>query len=343
MGNKLTIPKPQHRYLEPYKNRVFQYDTKHSNLFLSQYTNQILQAVGNDVIVRGVDVTPFIDDYKTGLEFEVAPGSFVQDLTFFELPTKSTISLSDIVNFENYYVIIYTNWRYLNTIYENNLKIEATLYNPITRKSITGWNSATNRIILGIFKYKIENGKIVGVEEVKENIFFEDSNIIKNGLFDTKTYKFWTAINSTLKVYNSNGVEDTPYLEITPTADNYQGIGQVIDTKLNYNYHVSLYTKSDNLVPFRILILDGSNLYNFSAPEVVSINGIAQKTWTNYTFTFTAISNKTTFFFLKSSESLNDIIDVDNIFCLEYTKTRKQTDINKIKIIDGGDISASIQ
>lgn len=49
MGNTLLIPSPQHRYLEPFKNRVFQYDTKHSNLFLSQYVNQVLNAVGENV------------------------------------------------------------------------------------------------------------------------------------------------------------------------------------------------------------------------------------------------------------------------------------------------------
>ena len=43
------------------KNRVFQYDTKHSNYFLSHYTNQLLHAVGNDSIVRGLGITPTIN------------------------------------------------------------------------------------------------------------------------------------------------------------------------------------------------------------------------------------------------------------------------------------------
>lgn len=45
-----VTPSPQFRYLEPYKNRVFQYDTPNSNLFLSQYANNLLRVVGNDCV-----------------------------------------------------------------------------------------------------------------------------------------------------------------------------------------------------------------------------------------------------------------------------------------------------
>lgn len=339
MGNNLIVPNPQHRYLEPYKNRVFQYDTAHSNLFLSQYTNQILNAVGNDVIVRGLAVTPTINLYKTGISFEVAAGALIQDQTYFELPTKNTIMMEDLINFPNYYVIIYTNWRYIQTIYENNLKIEATLYNPQTQTSITGWNSATNRVILGVFSYSIVNNEIVFVKEEKDDIYFEDSNIIQNGSFDLKTYKFWTAINSTLKIHETEGVSNTPYLEIIPTADNFQGIAQTINTKINYSYLVSFYIKSEEKFPFKVLVLDGSSMYDLSAPQVSSILISSPQTWTKYEFSFDAVSTKTTLFFLKYTESLENTFEIDSIYCLEYTKTKKQTDINKIKIIDGGEIS----
>ena len=269
MGNTLLIPDPQHRYLEPFKNRVFQYDTKHSNMVLSHYVNQVLTAVGNDVIVRGLEITPYINAYKTGIRFAMNPGALIQDLTYFELPVVNTIEVADVVNFPEWYVVIYSNWRYLHTIYDNDLKIEATFYNPKTRKAISGWDSSRNRIIFGVFSYEIdENGYVTFIKEEPGSLFFEDSNIIQNGTFDYRTHKYWTAINSTIKIEEEGGLNDTPYLNVTPIADNYQGIAQVLSTKLNYTYEVSFQLRSDFPIPFSVLVLDGNSLYNMSAPEI---------------------------------------------------------------------------
>lgn len=341
MATQLLIPNPQRRYLEPFKNRTFQYDTKHSNLFMAQYVNQILNAVGNDVIVRGLEVSYTLNNDKTGLNFFIKPGALIQDLTYFELPTESVIKVDDVVHFPNFYIVIYTNWRYIQTVYDNDLRIETTFYDPATRKAITPWNSSTNRIILGIFSYKIENGQITEVVEEDDDLVFADSNIIQNGDFDNNTYKFWTAINSTLKPISSGGISNTPYLEVTPIADDYQGIAQVIPTKNNFKYEVFFSVKSNYSLPFSSIILDGNSLYNMKAPEVARMNIVTPKEWTEYSYEFTAISNTSTIFFLKMSNSLTQKFSIDNIFCLEYSENRKPTDLNKIKEIDGGDLDAS--
>lgn len=341
MSTQLVVPAPQYRYLEPFKNRTYQYDTKHSNLFLAQYVNQILNAVGNDVIVRGLEITPIINSERTGINFTISSGSLIQDLTYFELPTNNVVKIDDVVHFPNYYIVIYTNWRYIQTVYDNELKIESTFYNPETRRAITPWNTVTNRIILGVFSYTIENGEITNVREEDVNIVFEDSNIIQNGNFDQESYKFWTAINSTLRVEENGGISDTPYLQVTPIADEFQGIAQVIPTKINATYEVFFSLQCPSLIPFRSLVLDGNNIYNMQAPEIARMDIIAPQVWTEYSYRFTALSTNATIFFLKVNNSLTDKFDIDNIFCLEYTESRKPTDINKIKIIDGGDINAS--
>ena len=274
---------------------------------------------------------------KTGINFFIEPGDLVQDLTYFEIPTTTKIEMEDLVNFPGYYVVVYTNWRYIETVYDNPLKIEATLYNPITRKVITDWNNSTNRIILGIFKYTIEPDNTISlVEKIDDDIFLENSNIILNGLFDEKSFKFWTAINSTLRVQESGGIEDTPYLRVTPIADNYQGIGQVVKTKTGYNYEVSFYVRAEESLPFQVLALDGTSLYNMSAPEIGSLNLITPKNWQQFVFTFQAISNNTALFFLKMNDELDEPFEIDSIFALEYIINQKQTDINRIKVIDGG-------
>ena len=235
MGNKLIIPSPQFKYLEPFKNRVFQYDSKHSNLFLSQYVNQILNVVGNDCIVRGLEITPVLNVFSTGATFTVNPGALIQDLTYFELPSENELVIDDLVSFPNFWLIIYTNWRYLNSVYDNDLKLEATFYNSKTRKSISTWNSFTNRIILGVYEYDIQNDKITYIREINENIYFQDNNCVKNGFFDQGTIDFWTPINASVTTVENGGVEDTAYCQVQPIANEFQGIAQVVTTKPGFN------------------------------------------------------------------------------------------------------------
>lgn len=338
MSNNISIPNPQHRYLEPFKNRVFQYDTKHSNLFLSQYANGILNAVGNDTVVRGLVVTAEIDAYATGLIFNVSKGSLIQDTTYIELPTSTSIHISDIVPYHEQLVIVYTNWRYLQTVYENPLKFEVTLYNKDTRKTITAWSTTTNRVILGIFKFKVENGIIINVDETKleTDLVFEDSNVVQNGTFDEAGTLFWTAINSTLKVIPNDGTSGTPYCEVQPIADKFQGIAQVISTKINYNYRLLVRLRSKVLIPFSIILRNGDSIFKLDAVEVGRLENYTQTGWVEYSIDFIAISNKTIILILKEGTDLNQTFDIDSVFALEFTENRKQTDINNIKFVDGG-------
>lgn len=293
--------------------------------------------------MRGLEITPVINPYSTGINFTIAPGALIHDLTYFELPTSNFIEMDDAINFPNYYIVIYTSWKYIQTVYDNPLKIEATFYNPETKRAITGWDTHKNRVVLGIYSYEVINNQVTFIQNEDIDLFFEDSNIVQNGTFDLKSFKFWTAINSTLKIREDGGVSDTPFLRVTPIAESYQGIAQTLQTKTGYNYEVSFYVRSDDLLPFKALVLDGSSMYNMDAPEIANYSLVTPRGWTNYTFRFQAISNNTTVFFLKTSDDLESTFDIDSIFCLEYLETKKQTDINKIKVIDGGQLGGATQ
>ena len=338
MGTQIAVPSPQHRYLEPYKNRAFQYDTKHSNLFLSHYTNQILNVVGDDSIVRGLEVSPEVNSSKTGIDFKVAPGALVQDLTYFEFQNETTVSMDEIVDFSDFYVVVYTSYRYIETVYENPMKLEATLYNPRTKRALSTWNTVINRIILGVFSFTVENGLITGVNEEDSTIFFEEANVIRNGTFDFFTTECWFPINSLINVISEGGAMESPYIEVTPASNNYQGIAQAFNTKPNITYEVSFYVKSDESVPFQALLVDRDSVVNIKAPEIKSYESTSTKRWTLHTFRFTAFSSMTTLFLLKRSASLDNKIDFDHICIFEYTPTRRRCELHNIAVIDGGRI-----
>ena len=246
--------------------------------------------------------------------------------------------MEDLIEFSDFYIVLYTNYRYIETVYENQLKFEATLYNPKNRKTLSTWNPVTNRIILGVYSFSVKNDEIDEVVEEDANIFFDESNVIKNGTFDTKTTNSWTAINSNLNIENEGGALDTPYITVTPTSAEYQGMAQVINTKQNNTYEVSFYVKSDEAVPFQVLVLDKKTLYDLSATEVKSYESTSTKRWVLHTFRFNAFSTQTTIFFLKKSDSLDNKISFDHIAAFEYTPTRKTSDLSQVSIVDGGRI-----
>jgi len=336
--SELIIPDPQYRFLEPFKNRVFQYDTKHSNLFLAHYTNNILRSVGSDVIVRGLTVTAGINTYANGLFFMIDPGAVIQDNTYIELATQNMLTIEDIIPFSNQYVIIYTCWRYLQTVYENPFKLGITLYNKETRTTLTAWNSMTNRIILGIFKFEVEDGRIISVapEKFDTSLIFADSNIVKNSTFDDIGTKYWTAINSILRTKPNDGYEDTPYLEIEPISDTFQGLGQVVDTKADFNYKLSFYIRAVDAIPYKVIIRNGDSIFDSAAVELKNLRGITTTEWVKIEVDFIAISPATTIIILKDDADLTKNFEVDHVFCMEYTSNRKESDVNKIKYIDGG-------
>ena len=341
MGTTIKIPSPQHRYLEPFKNRVFQYDTKHSNLFLSRYTNQILNAVGDDSIIRGLEITPEIDSSKTGINFIISPGALIQDLTYFEFQKETIIEMEDLSDFSDYYVVVYSNYRYIETVYENPLKFEATLYNPRTKRALSAWSTINNRIILGVYSFSIDQDHyITSIEEEDSTIFFEESNVIRNGTFDTGTTESWTAINSSIDIVESGGALDSAYVGVTPRGEDYQGLAQSFITKPNLTYEVSFYVKSDEAVPFEALILDKNVVYSIpTALEVKNYESTSTKKWTLHTFRFDAFSTQTTILLARKSPVMDgNKIYFDHICIFEYTPTRKRADLHSISMIDGGRI-----
>ena len=336
----VTIPKNQKRYLEPFKNRTYSYDNKHSNVFLSRYVNNILRTVGNDIIVRGLAVKPHINATATGIDFTIESGALIQDLTYIELPLDSNISIDAITSFSGHKIIIYTNWRHLDVVYSNPLKIEVTLYDPITENTLTRWNSTTNRIILGIFNFELENGLIANIREdaSMNNIVLIDSNAIKNSTFNTKVAAPWIPINSELSINENSGIQETPCCRITPIGGSKQGLAQSIIVKKDVEYRFSLYIRGvSNVIPFVIQIIDGNNIYEEDPIILATMNRQVGLEWTRYELFFTPLSTNASVLITKDTTIIKDNeFEVDNIYMVEYTVAKKSTAANNVKYVDGG-------
>lgn len=307
MSKLIVTPNPQKRYLEPYKNRTFQYDNEYSNLYLSQYVNNILRAVGNDVIVRGLQVDYAVDEAGTGVNFNISPGAVIQDTTYIELPVNTKISIDDIVSYtESFkYIILYTCWKYVQTVYANDFAIGVTLYDPRANKTLTAWDVNRNRIILGIYQYEVENGKITNVYENDSlsDITLKESNIVVNGLFPTNCDK-WTVINSSMHWTKTLDNEDS-FARVIPNSSNTaeSGFAQVIHPKDNKNYKVVFTIRSATSKPviFNARIIDGSNIYEDEPVILGSKIAQVKSIWTTYEIMFKSISPNACFILTKKN------------------------------------------
>lgn len=335
-----VTPSPQFRYLEPYKNRVFQYDTPNSNLFLSQYANNLLRVVGNDCVVRGLNVTATPHANEQDLIISITAGSLIHDLTYIEINSATELVLENVANYTSTMkVLVYTNFKYVNSIYENNLSIAATLYNPITQKTVTPWDSNRYRVVLAIFDLTIVDGKLENVAINTDMDFLEidDMNEIQNGSFTSLTTEFWSPIDATFSVSETGGVEDSPYVIVNRTTGSEQGLYQVISTNIGTTYKFNFWVKTGSAGDgdFSAKAMNGDYNIDPLGSVLTTVSGTSTSTWTKYTGKFIATSTKTTLIILKSNNTSGTML-FDEISCFAVTTNRKQTDTGLINIVDGG-------
>lgn len=168
----------QKRFLEPYKQRVFQYDSEYSNIYLSRYTNNLLNVIGDDCILRDADIINLNKiNGDTGIEFTVESGDIIHDLTFIQLKTNTTIQFPNLNIYSSILkVIVYTSFQYIQSTEENELKIKTSLYDPVNHVVLDGWEPTTDRIILGVIGFTITDNLI-------DLLYLEDwANININGV-----------------------------------------------------------------------------------------------------------------------------------------------------------------
>ena len=79
------------RVLDPYGKKMFDYDTRYSQHFLSREINRLFGIIGNDLIVRGSEVLDYSADISS-FSVTINPSQYIHDQIFFILPETTTIN-----------------------------------------------------------------------------------------------------------------------------------------------------------------------------------------------------------------------------------------------------------
>lgn len=195
-----SIPINQHRVIDPYIQRIKQYDTFDSQIYLSHAINQLLSVYGDDFVVNGFYPTSV--DFKDGVfEIVLCGGVFIQDGVMIQV-FEDIHLLIDVSEFDadSGYIIIHPDYTYLDSP-TNEVRIVAQ-FMDVDGHYIRpyGWMMDRNRLFFDIYKIKLNDNKIeqpsIAYLYIAERIYYY------RGFNNNRLYRLDYNINKHYDVYN---------------------------------------------------------------------------------------------------------------------------------------------
>ena len=176
MANQTYLSTDQKHYIDPWNQRVFQFNTDQSDVFLGRVANSVFRIFGDDIVLSGLGVTGVAHD-PDAVSVTLNGGDLLQDNTLLKFAdpiidlTLAGLSGLDV----NGRVVILSNYRYLETFEQNNQHFQINYINP-SGVPLLGFDESRDRIVLGIFQFTKD-----GSDNVTSFFTSPDTEIIING------------------------------------------------------------------------------------------------------------------------------------------------------------------
>lgn len=185
--DRFVAPAEQFRYIDPYQQRVFQYGTEDSDVFLARVVNSLYRIFGNNIVITGFDSDDFqmvtTDDE---IYITVPAGMLIQDNTLVEFPESTQLMLENASTLNaDGRIIAYVRYQYLQTIEQNQAYLCLNYVSSIGTPRYS-WDAQKDNTILGIFEFtKDDDDNITGVTLSDESsITIVDTRYYVYGLSD---------------------------------------------------------------------------------------------------------------------------------------------------------------
>lgn len=235
----------QYRTIDPYIERINQYDTFDSRIFLSNPINKLINMYGNDFVVKGF--YPIHVDYTENI-FEVilCGGIFICDNILIQIDENINLLL-DVSEYDmdNGYLIIHPNYSYLDMAENNDVKIQLQYISKDGNHVYpNGWTIDRDRMYFVL--YEFDNY----INKFKQNM---DSYIkIKH-----KVYYYRGFNNNNLTTLNYNIVKHFQSYNIQSVEMQLPIPPTIIDTEIENEYS-KLIVYNRNLIN----LLQVSNMFD---------------------------------------------------------------------------------
>lgn len=167
----------QNIYNDPYQQRRTNYGTIYPSKYLSKASNDILRAFSNNIVIKGLTVTPSFIGSNITLQF--TPGIVVHDSTLINLTSTITItcdvsSVGDTPT-SNSYLAVFTNFKYIETPDSNSqTPLSMTVYHINSSRIATpfsgspAFSSIKNTLMVTFLSFtkQIPTGEVIACNEV---------------------------------------------------------------------------------------------------------------------------------------------------------------------------------
>lgn len=124
----------QERYIDPYMQRIYDFNTVDAKVYLSRATNMLLKSIGDDIVLDGFDIKNPTISSDTIISVDVDPGLAIQDYTLCEnlagvgsVP-KVTLSIDvaglDDTTVGGAHIGVWISYQFLHTIIQNDFVLK---------------------------------------------------------------------------------------------------------------------------------------------------------------------------------------------------------------------------
>ena len=146
----------QKQFNSPQTQNILHQNIIDSKVYLSRSSNYILNAIGNDLVLNGLSLKEIVIQNLNTVKIIINPGLLIQDTTLIRIEEESELILN-INPYEdnNGYLIVYTEYQYLESLQINNLSLKLS-YITVDGDNIypmSIWNPDKNRILLYRFTF----------------------------------------------------------------------------------------------------------------------------------------------------------------------------------------------
>jgi len=171
-----TYTPNQYQFNTAYNQRILHQNIQDSKVYLSRTSNYLLKAIGDDVVLSGLDLQINDNIDVDTISITILPGLLIQDTTLIDVRESITLTL----NLRPYdqssgYIIVYTSYQYQNSTLENNLQLKMsyiTTQGIGIQPSTDIWDPNYNRILLYRFSFtKLPQAALTLIEEPNFTIY----------------------------------------------------------------------------------------------------------------------------------------------------------------------------
>ncbi len=163
-------PNLQLRINDPYQQRLFDFNTSDSRLYLSRVSNQLLRTFGNDIVLKNFDILSITSQGPLA-KVSLNAGLAILDYTLIQIDDNVLNLELDVTPYDDTgYLIVHMNYQFLQTVEENPCRIKFS-YVDSTGSVVSpdGWNWNKDRIILAIIEFtKNASNDITNIQEIND-------------------------------------------------------------------------------------------------------------------------------------------------------------------------------